>query len=220
MELHLKTYGVGQKSGSTTLDGTQISFAGKTLRTDEIQVITSRSKLAREMLYTTFNAQIELRTSSTSIVLKFSGTDSMLTSRSNEVLQNYITIRTKLLELVGPGILKQMLHEMTGGGSLHIGKFVLNQKGITTKTVLKGELRASWNEDFEVRPKSKENLLLKYLNMGASAHHMFDHWEIFYHNQAMGKMVNMGEFSFDDDNGCMIPFLISFVKESQTDPSL
>lgn len=216
MELYLKTHGVGQKSGRIDIDGNQISFAGKTLLINELVSISSRSKFAREVLYTTYNAQIQLRTSSDSMVLKLSGSNSMVTSQFEEVLQNFVTIRTAIMEHAGPRILARMIDRLSEGENVQIGKFVFNRKGITTKTILRGELRAGWNEDFEVRPKSKENLLLKYLS--ASARLMFDHWEIFYHNQAMGKMVNMGEFSFDDDNGCMIPFLISFVKESQTDP--
>lgn len=215
MNLHLKTYGIGQKSGRISIDSNGISFAEKTLLVDDIQNISSSLKVAREMLYTSINSKITLTTSSDSMTFKFCGTDSMISKRANEVLENFMTIRTAVIQHIGPGILNRMIQRMSGGGDVHIGKFTFNHKGITTKSVMRGELRAGWHEDFEVRPKAKENMFLKCLNFGATSREACDHWEIYYHNQAIGKMINLGEFSFDDSNGCMIPFLISYIKEIQ-----
>ena len=139
MELILKTYGMGRKFGSISIDCDGISFGGKTLPTDEMQTISSRLKLAREVLYTTLNGQIARNTLSDSMTLKFRGSGPLI----NEVLASFVSIRTTIIQHAGPAILNHMLQRMSNGGDVHIGKFVFNRKGITTQTVLRGELRSS-----------------------------------------------------------------------------
>ncbi len=214
MDLILRTHGVGQKGGPISIGSSGVSFGGRSVRSDDVISISSSLKSSREMLYSTVNAKITIKTRSDSMILKFSGSDGMFQKKFDEVLQSFISIRTQIIEHIGPRLLIQMLQSISSGKTFQIGRFAINSKGITTQTALRGELRAGWDEEFELRPKTKENLLLKYLNAGISSRDKFDHWEIVYHNRSLGRMISLGEFSFDDDNGCMVPFLLSYIKEN------
>jgi len=213
MELSLITYGIGQKSGRVSISEDSVTFAGKSLRTAEVLSLSSSLKSSREVLYSSINGTITIKTNYESMILKFSGSDGMFQSKSDEVLQSFFTIRTQLIQHIGPLILSRMLQSIGDGNNLNIGKFIINHKGITSQSMLKGELRAGWEEDITLRPKNKENKFLKYFNAGLSASDKYDYWEVVYHNRYQGKVVNLGDFSYEDDNGCMIPFLISFIKQ-------
>jgi hypothetical protein len=213
MDLHLVTYGIGQKSGTVSISQNDVTFSGKSIQLHKVESISFSLKSSRQALHSTVNATINIRTNEGSMVLKFSGSDGMLQRKFEPVLASFISIRTQLIQHIGPLILNRMLQLIDNGETLRFTNFIINHKGITSRSMLKGEQRAGWEEDITVLPKEKSNTFVELFNSSILSKYKHDYWEIVYHNKYLGKIISLGEFSYEEENGCIIPFLVTFIKQ-------
>lgn len=218
MEFQIKTSGLGQKSGVFSINEQRIRFRDHEIKTPQVKSVATSMRYSGNSVAYNLSVKIWIRTEFDSLKLSFTGSDSLFSKSVEETALNFISIRKALIDYTAPHILNRLIEQFKCGGEIVIGNFYISRKGVSYNNTFTGLTRANWDDDIEIRQNGDDSVHKKVLEFFTSTNqNSCDQWSVFFRNKYTGKIVRLGNFSFEDENGYFLLFLIPHMKQSYPD---